>query len=76
MTQRDVSATITADMDNFIPISGKPKDNDLHRLSECLTTILLGTPYNTVDGNNTLYGILSSDATYKSLQKQLFAPPK
>ena len=62
VTHAYVPATITAARANFVPISGKPKDNDLLRLSECLMPILLGIPYNTVDVNHNLWGILSSGA--------------
>ena len=75
MTTKDVSATITVDRATFVPIAGKTKDNNLLYIREFLTPILLGIPYNTVDGDNNLWGILSSDATYKAQHREEFSPP-
>ena len=42
-------------------------------MSECITPILLGIPYNTVEGYHNLWGILYSDTTYKSRHHEVFA---
>ena len=47
-------STITAAMANFVPINVKPKENNLFRLRECLTLILLVISYNTAYGYHNL----------------------
>ena len=44
MTPKDVFATIATSKTSFVPIYGKPMNNNLIRLSKCLTPILLGIP--------------------------------
>ena len=75
MTHEDVPTSITLARANFVPIFDKPKYNDLLRMSECFTPILLGIPYKTLNGYHNLRGILSFDGTYKSQHHKVFAPP-
>ena len=75
MNPKYVSSTITADRETSVPISGKPNDNSLLRLRGCITQILLGTPYKTADINHNLWGILSSNASYKAQHHEVFDPP-
>ena len=58
MTPRYVFSTIAMVRATFVPISGKPKDNYLLSMRECLTPTLLGTPYNTADSYHNIWGIL------------------
>ena len=74
MTPKNMSATITAARENFVSVTGKPKYGYLLRLSECLTLILIGIPYNIVDVDHNLCGILSSDAAYKARYNKVFTP--
>ena len=75
MTPEDVLATITVDRATFVPTEGKTKGEKLLHLRECLMSILIGTPYNTVDGYCNLWEIISSDAAYKSQHHRVFGPP-
>ena len=75
MTAKDVSEKITAAMVTFVYIDGKPTDNNLLRLRELPTPILLGIPYNTADGAHKLWGILYSNAAYKTRHNTVFISP-
>ena len=62
MTHEGVSATITAARTTFVPITGKPKNNNLLRLREWLIPILLSIPYKNTSCNHNLWYRLYSDA--------------
>ena len=75
MNSEYVSATITAARETFVPTAGKPKDNGIIRMRECLRPLLIGIPYKTADGNHNLWDKISSDADYKALHHEVFNTP-
>ena len=67
-TPKGVTIIITAAKATFVPITSKPKDNEILSLRELLTPILLIILNNTADGDHILWGILSYGTSYKAQQ--------
>ena len=66
MTSIEVTVCFQAAQEIFVAITGKPSDEDIVRICEILTPILLIIPYDDVDEDNNLWGLIASQADYKS----------
>ena len=55
----------------FVAITGNPSDEDIVCIRKIPTPILLSIPYDEVDGDNTLCGLVASQADYKSCYHDL-----
>ena len=76
MTLTEVIAWFQAAQEIFIVITGKPSDKDIVRIGEILTSILLSIPYDEVDEDDNLWGLIASLADFKSRYQNVvfFAP--
>ena len=62
MTLTEVIACFQAAKKIFVAITGKPTDEDIVCIREILTPILLIIPYDEVNGDNNLWGLITSQA--------------
>ena len=70
MTPTEVIASFQAAQDIFVAISGKPTDEDLVRIREILTPLLLSIPYDESHEDNNLWGLIASPEDYADRYNQ------
>ena len=70
MTPTEVIACFQAAQENFVAITGKPTDEDIVRIREILTPLLLSILYNESEENNNLWGLIASKEDYKDRYNQ------
>jgi hypothetical protein len=64
MTPTEVLASFRAAQEIFVTIAGKPSDEDIIRIREVLTPLLLSIPYDESHDDNNLWGIIASKDDY------------
>jgi hypothetical protein len=64
MTPKAITSALTAAQALILPINGQPSDDDLIRLSDAISPILLKATYDRVDGIHNLWGLVASADCY------------
>jgi hypothetical protein len=64
MTPEAITSALAAAQVLFLPINGQPSDNNLVRLSNAISPILLKATYNHVNGVHNLWGLVASVDRY------------
>jgi hypothetical protein len=64
MIPRAITSALAAAQALFLPINGQPSDNDLIRLSDAISPILLKATYDHVNGVHNLWGLVASADCY------------
>jgi hypothetical protein len=60
MTPKVITLVLAAAQAIFLPIDGKPSDNNLVHLSNAISPILLKAIYDRVNGIHNLWGLVAS----------------
>ena len=76
MTPAEDIACFQAAQEIFVAITGKPTDEDIVRIREILTPLLLSILYNKSEDNNNLWGLIASKEDYEARYNQtVFTAP-
>ena len=66
MIPADAIACFKATQEIFVAITGEPSDEDILHIREVFAPILLSIPYNEVDDDTNLWGLIASPINYKA----------
>jgi hypothetical protein len=64
MTPKVITSALTAAQVLFLPINGQPSDDNLVRLSDTISPILLKATYDRINGIHNLWGLVASADRY------------
>ncbi len=68
MTPDAITRLFKEAYDTFPPLEGKPTDDDLLAIQECILPLLMVIPYDQLNGIHSLTAILADAAKYESEQ--------
>ena len=60
MKPEDVTARFVTAIQDFPPITGCPSDENLKKIKDIITPILITLPYDSINGVHNLWGIIAT----------------
>ena len=64
MTPEDLTAQLSASVQEFLPIAGRPNDNNLKRIKDTLYLILIARTYGAMNQTHNLWGVIATLEVY------------